>query len=103
MCLCVCLKQGSDKIGCQEKREQLFPKMALGIPEVCVCVCVCVQLLKLCSTLCDPMDHNTPSSLSMRFPRQEYWSGFVTPSSRGSSQPRDRFHISCIAGKFFTC
>ena len=24
------------------------------------------------------------------------------PSSRGSSQPRDRTHISCIAGRFFT-
>ena len=69
----------------------------------CTCVCVCVQSLKLCLTFCDPTDHNTPSSLSMRFPRQEYWSGFATPSSRGSSQPRDRFRISCIAGKFFTC
>ena len=24
------------------------------------------------------------------------------PSSRGSSQPRDRTHVSCIAGSFFT-
>ena len=37
---------------------------------------------------------------SMGFPRQEYWSGFAVPSSRQSSWPRDRTHISYIAGKF---
>jgi len=25
------------------------------------------------------------------------------PSSRGSSQPRDRTQVSCIAGRFFYC
>ena len=38
--------------------------------------------------------HQAP--LSMRFPRQEYWSAFAISFSRGSSQPRDRTHISCI-------
>ena len=40
--------------------------------------------------------------LSMEFSRQEYWSGFAIPFSRGSSRPRDRTHVSCIAGRFFT-
>ena len=44
--------------------------------------------------------HQAP--LSMEFFRQEYWSGFPCPPSRGSSQPRDRTPISCIAGGFFT-
>ena len=44
--------------------------------------------------------HQTP--LSMDFPRQEYWSGLPFPSSRGSSQPRDRTQVSCTAGRFFT-
>ena len=35
--------------------------------------------------------------LSMGFPRQKYWSGFAMPSSRGSSQPRDQTHISCVS------
>ena len=36
------------------------------------------------------------------FSSQEYWSGVVMPSSKGSSQPRDRTQISRIAGRFFT-
>ena len=39
------------------------------------------------------------SSLSMGFPRQEYWSGLQFPSSRGSSPPRDQtwvFYVSWI-------
>jgi len=52
--------------------------------------------------------HQAP--LSMGFSRQKYWSGFQyssspMTSSRGSFQPRDRIHVSCIsytAGGFFT-
>ena len=37
----------------------------------------------------------------MGFSRQEYcW--VAIPFSRGSSQPRDRARVSCIAGRFFT-
>ena len=36
------------------------------------------------------------------FSRQEYWSGLLMPSSRGSSQPRDQTQVSPIAGGFFT-
>ena len=39
---------------------------------------------KLCLTLCDPMDCSLPGS-SVRFPRQEYWSGLPFP-------PRDLPH-----------
>ena len=35
--------------------------------------------------------------LSVRFPRQEYWSRFAMPSSRGSSRPRDQSFISYIS------
>ena len=37
---------------------------------------------------------------SMGFSRQEYWSAISF--SRASSQPRNRTHVSCIAGEFFT-
>ena len=37
------------------------------------------QLLWSCLTLRDPMDCNPPSSLSMGFCRQEYWSGLPCP------------------------
>ena len=36
-------------------------------------------------------------SLSIGLSRQEYWSGFAVLSSRGSSQPRDQTHVSCIS------
>ena len=34
---------------------------------------------QLCPTLCDPMDCSSPSSSSMGFWRQEYWSGLPCP------------------------
>ena len=40
------------------------------------------------------------ASLSMGFPRQEYWSGLPF-LLQGSSQPRGQTHVSCIAGRTF--
>ena len=54
---------------------------------MCVCVCVCARTCaQSCPTLCDPMDHQAP--LSMRFPRQEYWSGLALPSPGDLPNPR---------------
>ena len=50
-----------------------------------------------CPTLCNPMDcivHGIPQDSLLE------WVAF--PFSRGSSQPRDRTQVSCIAGGFFT-
>ena len=61
----------------------------------CVCVCVCTPSRL---TLCHPMDyiaHQAP--LSMEFSRQEYWSGVVISSCRGSYQTRDQTHISSVS------
>ena len=44
--------------------------------------------------------HQVPHS--MRFSRQEYWSGLPFSSSRGSSWPRGWTWVSCIIGRFFT-
>ena len=38
---------------------------------------------------------------TMRFFKQESWSGLPFPSSRGSSWPRDRTQVSCTAGRRF--
>ena len=48
-------------------------------------------------TLCDPMDCTVHRILQARILE---WVTF--PFSRGSSQPRDQTHVSCIAGRFFT-
>ena len=54
-----------------------------------------------CLTLCDPMDCSPPgSSVHGVFPtRILEW--IAIPFSRGSSWPRDRSPVSCIAGGFF--
>ena len=48
-------------------------------------------------SLCDPMDYTIHGMLQTRILE---WLAF--PFSRGSSQPRDRTEVSCIAGGFFT-
>ena len=77
----------------------------------CICMlhaCVHAKLLRLCPTLCDPMDHS-PAGFSVHGILQARILKWVavsgTPFSRGSSQPRDQSHVSCgscIAGRFFT-
>ena len=75
--------------------------------QVCVCVCVCARpctclVVQSCPTLW-PYDRSPHVLLHPRgFSRQEYRSGVATPSSRGSSQPRDWTQVFCIAGGFFT-
>ena len=46
---------------------------------------------------CDPMDYTVHGILQTRILE---WVAY--PFSRGSSQPRDRTQVSCIAGRFFT-
>ena len=77
----------------------------------CVCVCVCVSALvsvracsitQLCLTLCDPMDCSPPVS-SVHWIFQARTLEWVAISfSMGSSWPRDRTQVSCIAGRRFT-
>ena len=38
------------------------------------------EVAQSCPTLSDPMDRSLPGSQSMRFSRQEYWSGVPLPS-----------------------
>ena len=78
----------------------------------CTCVCVYIYMyvylywnasavsewkLLLCQTPCDPMDYTVHGILQARILE---WVDF--PFSRGSSWPRDRTWVSCIAGRFFT-
>ena len=72
---------------------------------VCVCARACACSLQLCSTLCDPMNCSPPGSSVHGIIQSRTLEWVVISLSRGSSQPRDWTHISCIsctAGKFFT-
>ena len=74
-------------------RHSCFPKDLLFL--ICVCVCVCVCELSCVQLLLTPW--TVPGSLQARI-----LEGVAISSSRGSSRPKDRTHISCIAGGFFT-
>ena len=56
-----------------------------------------MKVAQLYPTLCDSMDYTVHEILQARILE---WVAF--PFSRGSSQPRDRTPVSCIASGFFT-
>ena len=73
------------------------PSSMLGCMHVCVlsrfsCVQLCVTLRTIACR----------APLSMGFSKAKILEWVTTPSSRGSSQPRDQTHVSCTAGRFFT-
>ena len=57
---------------------------------------------QLCPTLGDPMDCSPPGSSVRGTLQARILERVAMPSSRGSSWPRDRTWVSCIAGGFFT-
>ena len=54
-----------------------------------------VKVIKSCPTLCDPMNYTVYGIVQARILE---W--VAIPFSRGSSQPRDRTQVSCLAGGF---
>ena len=58
-----------------------------------------------CIRLCDPMDYSPPGSSVHGILKARILEWVAISSLRGSSQPRDQTHVSCIsyiAGRFFT-
>ena len=60
------------------------------------------SVAKLCLTLCRPMDCSPPASPVYRIFQARILGWVAITLSRGSSQPKDQTHNSCIAGRFFT-
>ena len=52
-------------------------------------------------SLCSPMDCSPPGSSVRGILQARILEWVSMPSSRGSSRPRDRTQVSCIAGGFF--
>ena len=50
-------------------------------------------------TLCNPLDCSSPGSSVHRILQARILEWVAMPSCRGSSQPRDRMQVSCIAGR----
>ena len=55
-----------------------------------------------CLTLCDPMDCSPPGSSVHEILQARIMEWVAISFSRGSSQPRHRTRVSCIAGRLFT-
>ena len=60
------------------------------------------QPLQACLTLCGPKDCSLPGSSVRGILQTGVLEWASTPFPRGSSPPRDRTQVSCIAGAFFT-
>ena len=79
-----------------------FPPISFSLPfyiQPC-----CAKLLQSCPTLCDPMDYSLPGSSVHGILQARILEWVAVPSSRGSSGPRDRTHVSsssCMVGRFF--
>ena len=63
---------------------------------------VVVQLLKWVHSFGDPMDYNPPGSSVLGISQASILEWVAVSFSRGSFQIRDRTHVSCLTGKFFT-
>ena len=62
----------------------------------------CVLIAQSCPALCDPTDCSPPGPSVHGILQTWILEPVAIPFSRGSSQPRDRTWVSCIAGSFFT-
>ena len=88
--------------------EHRSPKLADGFlttgTTLCVC-CACAQSLWFCPSLWDHVDCSPPGFSVPRVLQARILGWVAMRFSRGSSQPRDQIHvscISCIAVEFFT-
>ena len=61
-----------------------------------------VKVIQPCTTLCSPMDCSLPGSSLRGILQASIPEWLALSSSKGSSQPRDRTQVFCIAGGFFT-
>ena len=64
----------------------------------------CWEGLVSCSvmlTVCNPMDYDPPGSSVHRMLQARILEQVAIPFSMGSSWPRNRTQVSCIAGRFF--
>ena len=60
------------------------------------------KMLQSYLPLCDPVDCSPPGSSAHGILQARTLEWVAVPSSRGSSRPSGRSHVSCIAGGFFT-
>ena len=80
-----------------ENQVLYLPKEKWVMTKVVLC-----SVARSCLTLCDPVGCSPPGSSVPGILQERTLEWVAMPSSRRSSQPRDRTQLSCIAGGFFT-
>ena len=80
------------------KSQRASPRSGQPRPQasrnLCLCVLSCFSHVQPFVT---PIDHSPPGSSVHGIFQTRILEWVATPSSRGSSQPRDRTHISCVS------
>ena len=74
-------------------------KFLLYSTENCVQCCLVAKSIQLFHS---PMDGSPPGSSVHGISQARILKWVAISFSRGSSQPKDQTHVSCISGKFFT-
>ena len=64
-------------------------------------VSMCMLVAQSYPAVCNPMDYSPSGASVHRISQVRMLEWVAIPFSRGSSQPRDRTRVSCIAGRFF--
>ena len=64
-------------------------------------IAAAAKSLQSCLMLCNPIDGSPPGSPVPGILQARTLEWVAIPFSRGSSPPRDRTQVSCIAGSFF--
>ena len=83
----------------QSRAKPCFPTLSpksASINPIRSSVCVCTQLLSHV-WLCDPMDCSLPESSDYEISPARILEWVAISSSKGSSWPRDRTHVSCVS------
>ena len=108
-------REGVHLVGCQVgsllRHWQLCPKWVLfflhpkisppghttsGLTFLVLILCACSSL-QLCPIFFNPLDCSPPGSFVCGILQARMLEWVAMPSSRGSSQPRDRTHVFCIS------
>ena len=88
--------------GLLHRRWILYQLSYKGSPKIFSAAAAAAKSLQLCPILCNPIDGSPPGSPVPGILQARILEWVAMPSSRWSSQPRDRTQVFCIAGGFFT-
>ena len=95
LCLLRLLHRQADSLPLSHWGSPLSENSALQMG--CVCVCMPAKSLPSCLSVCDLMDYGPPGSSVHGILQARTLEWVAMPSSRGSSPPRDRTHISYVS------